>query len=654
MGKAARNRRRRQQQGAPGRPGRDGSTGVLACSAEGKKLLAQIDAETEMPCRATFLDDPVFGSGHPATVTGMTPEGDLITDDSHEAERVPVLLFEPVHAIGLRDPVTGLMHELRTDSLVGAGWQRVPARFVMAALPADGWGLHRTATGVQLCDPYGGIIAEGRPALEPEWVSAAVSTGSVLVFFGPRLGVRVPPGRSPESYTTRARAQEFREGRENGLVVTATVRWNTGAPEETTTWVLLAESVLGPQTPPVAYVPLLNFKQAGGPQTFGFAKLSGFGLEPTEIPAARDLAARLTDVDVDLVRSEDETGGFVVGYLNPAGPDDERFAAWRAAAGRHGHILVITGTRDLLPSEDTGLADILDVIRASHGALVPLLGRSGQRPAVVFPAEDTEDAGDQAEYSDLLTTKLRSQGSFEVYVANTVDLIDRDSLSRWMTNLWPVVCQTCGEPLGTKADISADGPDGGTKVRLSMHHSACRPSGTTPAAGPAMHQPTSSFVVGYLADASGEPKSTNIPVMVVNPSCEQLLLERAGNGGWRNATLDEFTSLGLAPATGNLPPRIPQIHAALDDGHLSVTADTPTRHEWAVDPPAHVCEQLRRHRGFAISLTTKALPTLLALDDLPGAFTDPEAVVGWVDLARPPRPRRGRTTARLPSMGRGT
>ena len=71
----------------------------------------------------------------------------------------------------------------------------------MAGLPADGWGLYRTAAGVALKDPYGCAYAEGRLTLDPEWVSAAVSTGSVMVFVGPSLGVRIPDGRSPESYT---------------------------------------------------------------------------------------------------------------------------------------------------------------------------------------------------------------------------------------------------------------------------------------------------------------------------------------------------------------------------------------------------------------------------------------------------------------------
>ena len=646
MGKAARNRRSRQQQSrAAERLQRRGSTGPLrGGSAEARELLAKVSAETEMPCRATFMDDPLFG-GHPATVTGITPEGGLITETGGAAGRIPVLLFEPVHALAVKDGVTGLMHEARTDGLVGAGWQRVPPQFIMAGLPADGWGLYRTGAGVELRDPYGCTFAEGHLVLDPEWVSAAVSARSVMVLVGPRLGVRVPPGRSPESYTDRDRAREFREGRQYGLLAAATVKWHSTLPAETVSWELLAENTLGPQSPPVAYVPLLNLKAHGGPQAFGFTDLSRFGSGPLEIPVTPDLAARLTGTDVDLIRPDDDTGGFVAGYLNTGGPGDERFATWRASAARHGRILVITGSQELLPAgEDTGFAPVLEVVRASHGALVPLTRESARQAAAPEPqTTETADSDDMSEYSELLTTKLRSLDSFEVYISHTVKgVIDRDSLGRWLTNLWPVTCQTCSEPLGTKADISVDGPTADNKVLVSMHHSACRPSGVTPSQGVTMHRPTFSFVAGYLTTPGRAPRATDIPVMVVNPSCEQLLLERDGTGGWRNATLDEFTSLGLCPATGDFPPDTKQIQAELRDGRLTITigADSPASHHWAIAPPPHVCDQLRHHRGFAISLTTKALPALLTPEDLPGAFADPEAVTGWVNLVKPARPRR--------------
>ncbi len=652
MGKAARNKRNRRSQARPAeQPGQD-PAGFRSGTPEFRELFDRVAAEIEIPCRAAFMDDPLFGPGRRGIVTGTASDGGLITETGGHTDRVPVLLFEPVNCTALVDPVTGAWHEPRIDSLVAAGWQRVPPRFVMAGLPADGWGLYRTAAGVVLKDPYGCAYAEGRLTLDPEWVSAAVSTGSVMVLVGPSLGVRIPDDRTPESYTSRDRAAKFNYGRRNGLIAAATVRWHTSPPEETTDWVLLMEGALGLPTPPIAYVPALNLKRHGGPQAFSFTALAGFGREPTQIPVARGLVARITDVDVDLVRPGDETGGFVAGYRNRGGPSDETFAAWRAAAARQGRILVITGSRDILPGPDTDLTHIVDVVRASRGAVVPLTSESVRQVPACPPQAELAAEGDDdlSEYSELLTDKLRSLESFQVFIANEVsDLVDREGLARWATNLWPVACQTCGEPLGTKADISADGPITGDRVLLSMHHSACRPSSITPPDGHVqMNRPTFSFVAGYLATAE-TPGTHDFPVMVINPSCEQLLLEQDSADGWRNATLDEFAELGLQPATGDFPPPTRHIRADLHDDHLTVTirADSPGGHGWAISPPPHVREQLRRYRGFAISLTTKALPALLAPEDLPGAFNDPEALVGWVNLTLPPGPRR-RPAIRLP------
>ena len=156
-----------------------------------------------------------------------------------------------------------------------------------------------------------------------------------------------------------------------------------------------------------------------------------------------------------------------------------------------------------------------------------------------------------------------------------------------------------------------------------------------------MPRPTSSFVVGYLAEPGREPRPADPPVLVVNPSCEQLVLQRDAAGNWRNATLDEFVPLGLRPASARMPRRTRQIHASLRDGRLTVTTTGAEQgHQWAIAPPPHVCDQLRRHHRFAISVTTKMLPTLVLPDDLPAAFTDPEALTGWVELATTTQPRK--------------
>jgi hypothetical protein len=78
------------------------------------------------------------------------------------------------------------------------------------------------------------------------------------------------------------------------------------------------------------------------------------------------------------------------------------------------------------------------------------------------------------------------------------------------------------------------------------------------------------------------------------------------------------------------------VQAQLSGGQLIVAvADTSARdHQWALRLPAHVDKQIRRLRGLAVSLMTKAFPPRLGFDELPSGFADPEALIGWVPLAR--------------------
>jgi hypothetical protein len=669
MGKAARNRRQRQP-GRPQRPGRAAPPGTLpgatpqdhgtvgpfrGGSPEAQELLEQIWQDTEMPCRATYLDDPIFGS-RLAPVTSMSPAGELLTDPSARLDQIPVLLFEPARSAMVRDPSTGRVHELRTEVMVSTGFHRVPTRFVIGGLPADGWGVYRVPDGVVLRDGDGAVRAEGRLTLDPEWVSAAASCRSVLVFFGPKLGIRVVPGSSP--YTDKGRAEEFTRGRREGSLLVAAVKWR-GLLEEAVEWVLFSEGSFGLRGP-VAYVPSWHFRPFGGPAAFGFESMSRLGKEPVEIPAARGLVAELTPTDMDLTRPDmDADLSLITGYHAP--PGEPEFAAWRAQVLRHRQVVVVTGRRPMPFGPGAPVDQAFDVLRESQAARIPLtpvsLRLAGGRPPdpPVFSAPGLGSAAaeleEMEEYSQILTEKIRTQCSYTVDVADAVaELIDLDYLWPWVTNLWPVVCQTCREPIGATADVSADGPIDGGKVLISLHHSACRPSGITPEGGVTMHRPTSSFAAGCIGDLAN-PGRSDIPVMVINPSCEQLLLARQDTGSWRNATLDDFAALGLIPGPGKSPPLIRRIQAEMSEGRLDVcvTADLPALHRWVIEPADHVCEQIGRYAGFAVAVTTKALPALLAPEELPGAFSDPEALTGWVQLARPPCARRQRAGPRARS-----
>jgi hypothetical protein len=192
MGKAARNRKRRQP-----------STGQLSTASsdlaswqhwlpEGpldghdpqtQALLARLATEHHMPCKLTYLDDPIFGRGV-IPVAGITEDGTLIPDRSGTVDPIPVVMFEPSRCVISQDLRTGTAYDLLTEAIIGAGFHRIPAGPVWTGRSAQGWGLYRTAEGVVLRDADGAVYAEATTALDPAWVSIATNLGSVLVLHG--------------------------------------------------------------------------------------------------------------------------------------------------------------------------------------------------------------------------------------------------------------------------------------------------------------------------------------------------------------------------------------------------------------------------------------------------------------------------------------
>ncbi len=386
MGKAARNRRlrstRQQQQAdaAEARVRRDGHTGPMPAAAPAtRQLMAQVLDQTEMPCRAAFIDSLFPGAGTVAPVTDVTDSGEPVFDLTETRDRVPVMMFEPERMVMATDTATGTTHDLLTEALVSGGFTRVPPLALLGAMPADGWELYRTTDGVVLIDPYGGTVAEGRLTLDPEWVSAAASSRQVLVLVGPRLGIRVPPGRTLESYTADERLKEFHQCRHEGHLIAAVVGWRGPDRGKALKWVLLRRGSLGLALP-LAYVPAASFRAHGGAEAFGFTTFLPPGAPINEPSLARGLAAELTATDLDLIRPDvDRELGWICGY-RPGPGSDETFRAWGKEARRHGYILVASGEKDLPATGPDCAKRAFEVLMDSVVAAVPLTpsSHSGQ------------------------------------------------------------------------------------------------------------------------------------------------------------------------------------------------------------------------------------------------------------------------------------
>jgi hypothetical protein len=604
---------------------------VQGGTPEASNLVSDALLDKKMACRATYLSDPIFGMS-PFT---QSTEGDI-----------PVLLFEPAKIIAVKDTLTGTVHEMRTERLVMGGFQRLSGGLWTLEV-VEGWSIYRTNNSVLLRDPDGDVAAEGDLVLDPQWVSDVTTAGYAIVLQGAPLGVRIPPGRRSADYSNQERVLEFKRARHNGILAGGIVKWG-GTNRDALNWVLFPAGVFGIPFP-VAYMPLWSLSMHGGPEVFGFERLNSGSIGARAV----GMVANITETDLDFMRpmESDPQISFIAGYRDAAaGSPHSQFTAWRDSAIQCGGVVAIAGPREMPStvgpnSGNNALA--WEAIHDSWGALVPLGGDCLLESIEARQNSQAEEGAqfeqsialshEQAEYAETLKRKMENLESFKVNVSFSLEeLVDRDSILRWVTNMWPVACQTCGDPLGSTVDICADGPFGSDKVLLSMHHSSCRPSGVTPPGGVRMKCATSSYVVGNLGGKDGKHGRDDIPVMVVNPSCEQLQLRRTDAADWSNAILEPFKDLGFIPGGKTPPPRAKEVVAHLSDQYLIVRVsrrfpDLPEQ-EWVIEAPDHVIKQIRRLGGLVVSLLTKALPTRLGYADIPSACGDPEALIGWVPL----------------------
>jgi len=177
------------------------------------KVARDLDAEA----RATYTDDHDVGLGRVAPAPGESPA---------TTDQVPVLLLEPRTAMVMTNPETGEVTEGQVETIIKAGLGRLtwPAALVQ---PAVGWSLQRMGDGIELRDAHGGPWVRCAVRLEPRWISAAVSWRQVLVVYGVRLGVRVPPNQGNRRYGSAERRAELQQARRAGIVAAGFVRWIT-------------------------------------------------------------------------------------------------------------------------------------------------------------------------------------------------------------------------------------------------------------------------------------------------------------------------------------------------------------------------------------------------------------------------------------------
>ncbi len=225
------------------------------------------------------------------------------------------------------------------------------------------------------------------------------------------------------------------------------------------------------------------------------------------------------------------------------------------------------------------------------------------------------------------------------------DILGQDGVSEVAASLWPVDCQTCGQPLGSRPPaLCVDDLVG--FAMATLHHERCRASGwnhqgavRTPAADVVTHR--TRLVMPPLSDlgVAGSGLAV-IPVMLVNPSMENVILMLDDGGRWHPQLHAVWAAMGMVPPGPGLRPYKPIAGASawLTGAAVTITVRRPAptdAYECGLTEadglfPSEIVSQ----GGIMLAVTYVADPYS---DDLArqvrDALRDGRVLLGWVPLS---------------------
>ena len=221
--------------------------------------------------------------------------------------------------------------------------------------------------------------------------------------------------------------------------------------------------------------------------------------------------------------------------------------------------------------------------------------------------------------------------------------LGKEGVAEAAASLWPVDCQTCGQPLGLRPPaLCVD--DVGTFAMATLHHDRCRAPGWND--GPLTG--TSGALVTHRTRLAMPPLSDlrgtglgQIPVMVVNPSMENVILVPDDDGKWHPQMHAAFSAMGMAPPGPELRVYKPITGAAarLTPSAVTITMKMPApsdAYECALTASdTRFAEEISSQRGIMLAVTYAADPD--SDDDLVSQVQDAlrtgRMLCGWVSLS---------------------
>ncbi|MBM7790051.1 hypothetical protein [Tenggerimyces flavus] len=187
-----------------------------------------------------------------------------------------------------------------------------------------------------------------------------------------------------------------------------------------------------------------------------------------------------------------------------------------------------------------------------------------------------------------------------------------DGLTELSRNLWSGACQSCGEPIGVDSPALVVS-DEGHQVIASLHHPRCeQPQWSTLRVRSTRQRTMQTTSARLIMVPFGDPATAELwPVLVVNPSLEEVALTCGPDGRYKAMTVDRYRTFGLKP-----PPFQPTVNSTglvtswLSDERLVVRCGDRV---WVcpLDPAdRRIADRIRRCRGVVLGVSTAVEPTM--------------------------------------------
>lgn len=216
----------------------------------------------------------------------------------------------------------------------------------------------------------------------------------------------------------------------------------------------------------------------------------------------------------------------------------------------------------------------------------------------------------------------------------TREILGREGLEELALSMWAVDCQTCGGYLGEETPVLYV-DDSYQWAHATLHHQSCR----TPAWNDtSVHWNSPGDHISFitvllmLPVTDGRDKHL-VPMMLINPGLEHVILERDEKESWHVRPPAFFRAAGLCPLGSggtSIGKPIEGVTAFISSASIAVVFSDMLQTTYEAPADEEFVSAARGSGGLLVGVTHALHPGEITRDTLLGAMASGKILAGWV------------------------